>query len=160
MLTFSNVKQRSCGSPDWVARESLFNSSDKSSLLSISGRTERLVVDDVTGACHVLLLPGVDVQYHLLAAAIGKKGEGDKPGVAEEVTTYRGEAISEEKVFRTLPYVNCEFQTVWYINTNFPLKNKLSYILLKMLFFCQVFPFVSIPRIVTSSSPCRPPGRK
>ncbi|PVD31893.1 hypothetical protein C0Q70_07319 [Pomacea canaliculata] len=71
------------------------------------GRTERLVVDDVTGACHVLLLPGVDVQYHLLAAAIGKKGEGDKPGVAEEVTTYRGEAISEEKVFRTLPYVNC-----------------------------------------------------
>ncbi|KAL8602720.1 hypothetical protein ACOMHN_062934 [Nucella lapillus] len=68
------------------------------------GRTERVTVDDVTGSSQMMLLPGIDAQYRLSVAVIAKQGEITAQG---DATPSHGEVVSEERAFRTLPYVNC-----------------------------------------------------
>ncbi|XP_070208612.1 uncharacterized protein [Littorina saxatilis] len=68
------------------------------------GRTERVIVDDVSDGSQLMLLPGIDAQYRLLVAVIGKEGEETAQGA---IIPSADDIVSEEKVFRTLPYVNC-----------------------------------------------------
>ncbi|KAK7480638.1 hypothetical protein BaRGS_00028110, partial [Batillaria attramentaria] len=72
------------------------------------GRTEKIIVDDVTGGSHVMLLPGVDAQYRLTVSTVGKRKEGETKAVEGDLTLLQDEVVSDEKVFRTLPYVNCK----------------------------------------------------
>lgn len=71
------------------------------------GRTERIIVDDVSGGSHMMLLPGVDAQYRLTVSIVGKTKEGEAKATGGDVTLLDSEVTSDEKVFRTLPYVNC-----------------------------------------------------
>ena len=66
-------------------------------------------LDDVTGSSQLMLLPGTDAQYRISVSVIGKEGDATGQG---GVTPSQMEITSEEKVFRTLPYVNCEYCTV------------------------------------------------
>lgn len=56
----------------------------------------------------MLLLPGVDAQYRLIVTAIGKPNAGELITAEGEIVNTGLEAASAEKIFRTLPYVNCE----------------------------------------------------
>lgn len=71
----------------------------------VAGRTERVIVDDVSDGSQLMLLPGIDAQYRLLVAVIGKEGEETAQGA---IIPSADDIVSEEKVFRTLPYVNCK----------------------------------------------------
>ncbi|XP_076456814.1 uncharacterized protein LOC143291086 isoform X2 [Babylonia areolata] len=68
------------------------------------GRTERVIVDEVTGGSQLMLLPGIDSQYRLSVTVLGKAGEVTVQG---DSTPTDRQVVSEEKAFRTLPYVNC-----------------------------------------------------
>ena len=72
-----------------------------------TGGTERVIVDDVTGGSQLMMLPGVDAQYRLTVAVVGQQGEGSAQG---GVTPSTDQVVSDERLFRTLPYVNCECQ--------------------------------------------------
>jgi hypothetical protein len=73
---------------------------------------ERVIVDDVAGGSgsHVMLLPGVDVQYRLQLSVTSVRGEVEGAVAAATTTTASDCDVihSEEKLVRTLPYVNCE----------------------------------------------------
>lgn len=56
----------------------------------------------------MMLLPGVDAQYRLTVSSVGKRKEGDTTPADLEAILPDREVVSDEKVFRTLPYVNCE----------------------------------------------------
>ena len=71
----------------------------------VTGRTERVLVDDVTGGSQLMLLPGIDAQYRLTVTVVGRVGEGT---AQVGVTPSKDDVVSDEKIFRTLPYVNCE----------------------------------------------------
>jgi hypothetical protein len=74
---------------------------------------ERVIVDDVAGGSgsHVMLLPGVDAQYRLQLSVTSVRGEVEGAVAAAATTTTASDCDvihSEEKLVRTLPYVNCE----------------------------------------------------